>query len=761
MTSYFRFIIKHRLASLSVLALITIAALGVMTQGVLATSLGKLLLGASPGYSRYLERIKVFASDEIFIVAFDDDRILSKDSIEKLKRVVKEIKTIEVVSHVDSLLNAQSMSIEGDTLRVWTYAEEALAHPENRQKLLGELIKDNMVGGLLISGDGKRQSVMIELFPDETRPAETAPKMVKDVRRIFIEEGYDPDTIHQVGLLASLSEVMHQTKLNIAGIFPFVCLIMLMTVYLMFRRFWPVFITFVVSGVAVIWAIAFSVLLDKNISIFISMVPAVILIVATSDVIHLCSAYMLELGKNTRKKEAILKSCTDVGKACLLTSATTFFGFVSLSFVPTPAFKLLGVVLGFGVAVSLLLAMTISPILFHYLKRPDPWTDDRYKVQSWLSSLLHKINEWSTRQPVLITILFVLLLIASIAGVSQINIETDLARRMDETNWVRQDEEYYKKHFAGSTFLEVFIDAPEKKGLLKKEIFSKLVGAQERFTAYKEIDHAISFVDLIDDIHTRFYPGDDRPELKTLGQAHIAQYLLLFEMGGGENLNRMLDSEKKSMRLSMRLPDGGMRAAYEVGEKVGESADRIFGGSVGIEPSGASYLMGEWLGEMLNGQQKGLGFAFIMITILMIIGLKSTRVGLWSMIPNAIPILALGGYVGLMWDRVDSDTLGLAMIAIGIGVDDTIHFLMRFKIECQRGDGIDAALKRTFHFTGRAIVITTVILAAGFSPFIISGYFSTRIMATLLPMTLIMALLADLLLVPALVKLGWIRFGAT
>ena len=155
----------------------------------------------------------------------------------------------------------------------------------------------------------------------------------------------------------------------------------------------------------------------------------------------------------------------------------------------------------------------------------------------------------------------------------------------------------------------------------------------------------------------------------------------------------------------------------------------------------------------------GLVFAFTLILLLMILWMKSVRIGLWSMVPNLLPILTLAGYLGLFYDEVDSDTITIAMIAIGIGVDDTIHFLMRLRFESARSDCSLEALHRTFHFSGRAIIITTAILAFGFAPFAVSDYYSVGIMGTLLPFTLIIALLADLLLVPALVKIGAIKIS--
>jgi predicted RND superfamily exporter protein len=171
-----------------------------------------------------------------------------------------------------------------------------------------------------------------------------------------------------------------------------------------------------------------------------------------------------------------------------------------------------------------------------------------------------------------------------------------------------------------------------------------------------------------------------------------------------------------------------------------------------------AYLIGGWLDRIISAQKKGVGISFIVISALMIIAFRSLRAGLWSMIPNMLPLLVLGGYVGFAWDFTDSDTFMLAMLAIGMGVDDTIHFLTRYRLELKRDDDEEKALTRTYHYAGRGIVMTTLILTIGFSPFILCQYFSLQILGTLLPMVLIVALLADLLLLPALARLRLLRF---
>ncbi len=166
--------------------------------------------------------------------------------------------------------------------------------------------------------------------------------------------------------------------------------------------------------------------------------------------------------------------------------------------------------------------------------------------------------------------------------------------------------------------------------------------------------------------------------------------------------------------------------------------------------------MGDWVTDIIEGQRRGLAFSLALIALILMIAFRSMKTGAIAMWPNMLPLLALGGVVSLMWDKVDTDTMILAMIAIGIGVDDTIHFMSRLRIEQRRTDDLEESIRRTFHFSGRGIFMTTFIFTAGFVPFVMSDYLTIYLMGLLLPVCFVVALLADLLLVPALAELRWI-----
>ena len=244
------------------------------------------------------------------------------------------------------------------------------------------------------------------------------------------------------------------------------------------------------------------------------------------------------------------------------------------------------------------------------------------------------------------------------------------------------------------------------------------------------------------------------------GKGQLGRLLPWLKLAKGHGIERLVDLDRGVLRLAVRLKRYGMRETHDTGRQIARIGRRHLGDQTRLEITGLMFLLGGWLDSILVGQRNGILVSLIVIALMMVIGTRSLRVGLWSMVPNVLPLLMVAGYVGAFWEQIDSDTLVIAMLAIGIGVDDTIHFLMRYRLEAARCKDRTQALRATYRFAGRAIVITSVILCLGFLPFATSDYFSIRIMGTLLPAVLIVALLADLLLVPALIQVGWMAYPA-
>jgi len=492
-----------------------------------------------------------------------------------------------------------------------------------------------------------------------------------------------------------------------------------------------------------------------------SIAPVVILIVGSSDVIHLYSAYLIELEQGRDKRDAIVRACSDVGTACLYTSITTLIGFVGMSFVPTPVFRQLGIILGAGVAFTLVIAVFLVPVLQSLLPQPRAW---RVGATSTVHGIFDRcfagMAGLAERRARLVVFGFAVATATAVWGLSELHIETRMVDRLDEDNRVSQDQRWFREHFSAVNMLQLHVDTGKPGGLMSPQVIDGMATLTAELEADPLVDTVDSLVDLHELVHEQLRPeGDD--SLRPDSREAYAQYTLLYEMGGGEGLNRLMDFDRQSTMMMVRLHSEAVRAGAELGDRAALRAEEILGSEATASPTGALYLVGGWLDELLAGQKRGLLFTFLLVGLMMCISLRSVRAGLWSMLPNMLPLLLLGGTIGLLQDETDSDTLIMAMLAIGIGVDDTIHFLMRYRIEVQRGLSRSDAIKATFDFAGRGIIMTTVVLTIGFMPLAFTDYYSTMIMGTMLPYTLFMAVLADLLLVPALACLGIFRFSAS
>lgn len=757
---YIRFVLRNRLAVVLVTLGVTALSLYSISHGVVASSVEKLFLGDSPAYRAYLDRVEVFGNDEILVVGFEDPSVLEPAAQERLRAAIERIEALPMVARVESVLSIQRILSDGGFIDVRRLADEPTDTPEEVAALWEALQAEPFASGLVVGPTGFASAIIVELTKDPHRPAEGGPALVSEVVRILEEAGWPAEMTHRAGLQATVAEVVLQSELNLTRLFPVVAVALLLTVWLLFRRVWPAAIALGVSLLGVIWTMGFSVFLDREISILNAIVPAVILVVAFSDVVHLCSAYLLGLDSGASKNEAVMSSALEVGKACVMTSVTTFVGFVSLSLIPTPAFRVMGLVLGFGVAVSLLMAVTLVPILFDVLPVPRSLRSGATAgVQRILDRVLALAETVGTQRPWAVIILFGSLVAVSFVGISRLVVETDFARRLDPSNPVRVDQDWFATRFDGTNVLSVYVETNEAEGVLDADTFARIAAFQDAVEAMPEVDDALSLVDLMGRMHVALTGGEAEgagPLPTTRGA--VAKYLVLFEMAGGEETDRLIDFERRVMRITVRLKGERFRDTSAVGARIEALGNEMLGDRGSVDTTGLLFLLGGWIDQVLDGQKRALGVSFLVIALMMVLGLRSLRVGLWSMVPNLLPLFLLGGWLGFVWDDVDSDALIQALFALGIGVDDTIHFMMRYRIEAARTPDVRTALARTFSFAGRAIVMTTVILVVGFLPFAVSDYLTVRMMGTLLPLCLVLALLADVLLVPAMVQVGWMRF---
>lgn len=757
--NYVEWVIKHRLRVLTGAALVTLVALCILSQGVFASSLLQLFFGESDDYDRYRELANEFSASDVIVLVIDDEALFEPRGWQALSTAVAGIEELEDVRRVTTLQDGNLIEAREGALHIANYRAEANRPNANFADIKEWVTTDPLLSGTLVSTDARAYTMVVELTDIEARPVEDLPEILGAVLNLVHAMGIEPAQVHQAGFVPDSVEATVQARLSIILIFPVTTLILICVVYWLFGQLWPVFATAGVGLVAITWTFAIAILVDPQINLMLAMVPAVMMVVSFSDIVHLCSCYILELSAGLPRDRAIVKSCSEVGVACWYTSITTFFGFVAMAFVPTPVFRLLGVILGLGVAIALVLAITLVPIFFSFLRTPDIPKESSLKLGSKIvTRITHGCARVGTGAPKTVIAIFLVFITLSFFGIANIQVETNLQERLSPNNHIRQAQEFIQARFSGTNMLDIYMSAKraDAERLLTPKHLENLYRAQVELEALEEIDSVHSIVDLLLNLH-REMTGDSDAGLPK-SQALISQYLMLFEMSGGEGLQSLIRDDQSLLRLTARVARADLVRSGDLGDDIAEVFRHHLGDSIKVEVTGMSYLMGKWIAFIVEGQKRGLYFAICVTALMMWICLRSFLPALISMIPNLLPIVSMGGLLGLTQDSVDSDTMVVAMIAIGIAVDDTIHFLTRYKMEAARSATTEEAIERTFEYTGRGIVKTTLILCLGLVPFVLSDYLTTQMMGTLLPMTLVVALVADLLLLPALIQIRILRF---
>ena len=758
---WIRVVLGHRAAVLAVVGALSLLAVWPLSRAHMGSSLASMFFeDDNPDFKRYQIRIAQFRNDEVIAVAIEGSAPLAVETLDKLDAVHAEIEENPQVVRVESLASLERVISGADSVEIQRVAKAARAAPDEIEALRRELVKDPVAGGLFVASEGDHLLVMVELTHDEARSSEQNAALVGEVLAAFEAQGFDRDRTHAAGMPVTTSEMLKHAVANLERLFPLVVLVLLLTVFALFGRLWPVVITTAVSSVTVLWTMGLSALVEPQINIMVTAIPGVLMIISFSDIIHICSAYLLELSQGHDKAEAIERSGADVGTACALTSATTCVGFVSMAFIPTPIFRHFGALMGVGIVFAFVLALTLVPICLSAMKTPAPWSSGRTgRIQGALDASLEWVSHLTRRHPWPIIACFIAAAAVSVTGASRLNFEADFNKRMAEDSRLRVDQRYLESHFIGTATVQLFLETDRAEGLLDEAVFNEIAHLEAELEALPQVDRVVSLVDMTRGAFDALIPPELERDFLPLTRQGIAQLMVVVEMQGLDALRPFVDLGRRTMQMTIYTREQGVRAHAMIGAKAVEMANaRLRDKGVRAETTGMFYLMGNWVDELFDGQRRGLLVSILLIALLMMIGLRSIGVGIWSMLPNLLPLLAVGGAIGWAWDVADTDTFGIAMIAIGIGVDDTIHFLSRLKLESARCEDHDEAISRTFRFAGRGIVITTVIFTLGFLPMGLSDYMSLAFYGTLLPACFVVALLADILWLPAMARVGAIRF---
>ncbi|MDP2189649.1 MAG: efflux RND transporter permease subunit [Sphingobacteriaceae bacterium] len=568
---------------------------------------------------------------------------------------------------------------------------------------------------------------------------------------------YEFHKTHTAGVITTQAVFVQKIEEELLLYIALSILIVTIVLFFLYKSFWGIVIPLASVVVSLAVFLGYMELSGQSFDVISTMFPTLMLIFGMSDVIHLQSKYIDELEKNKSRWQAMRTAFKEIGTALLLTSITTAIGFGSLLLSSIPAIQRFGLNAAVGVLIAYVFVLIFASAALLHFDRPQ-LQNIRKQRSNWrkFSLTLYLQNR---KYPVQISLIAVFVLLLSAFGISKISTNSYLLGDIPRESKLRQDFLFFESKFAGVRPFEIAILPATGKKILDQDVIIQTAKLTDYLQSKFAIGAIQSPVVFIKSIHKSWNGGAaDQYSIPESTEAYddIRKVAVNFAKRAAYKL---FDEDQTIGRISARIQDTGSDSlALDMVEIENWMTQNIDPSVASFKMTGSVLLVDKNHEYLRKNLFQGLLLAFFLVGIIFSVLFKDWRMVLVSIIPNIVPMIIAGAALGFTGIELKAVTAVIFTVSFGIAVDDTIHFLTRYKLERTKGRSVDASLRQTFLVSVKAITITTIILIFGFISLIFSSFTGTYYVGVLVCITLISALIADIYIIPQL--LYWINPGS-
>ena len=522
--------------------------------------------------------------------------------------------------------------------------------------------------------------------------------------------------------------------------------------FFFFRSFRATLISIIVVLIGVMWTFGILGLLEYEITVLTALIPPLIIVIGIPNCIFLINKYQNEVKKHGNKAKSLQRVITKIGNATLMTNATTASGFATFIITQSKLLKEFGTVASLSILAIFILCLLIIPIVYSFMPMPKDKHLEHLNKR-WINTFVNWIERMVKHRRITIYVTSLILLVTSIIGIYQIKISGSLIEDMPQKAEFFKDIRFFEKEFNGIMPLEIMIDTKRKKGVMKLATLKRMNELEELIVETPELSKPISVVSLVKYSKQAYYNGN--PKYYQLPTSQENSFILSYAKNTSSDVNLLknfVDSTGQYARITTFMKDIGIDKMERIEENLKSKIGKVFPkDKYKVTLTGKAYLFQKGTKYLVNNLILSLSLAIVLISIFMAYMFRSFRMIIISLIPNLIPLLITAGLMGYLGVPLKPSTILVFSIAFGISVDDTIHFLAKYRQELQANHwkirkSVYAALRET----GVSMFYTSIILFFGFSVFIISNFGGTVALGALVSVTLLFAMMANLLLLPSL-----------
>ena len=684
-----RIILRNRIIILTIIAAITVV-MGMQWKYMRFTyTEANLLPDEHPVNQEYNKFLEVFGEEgNLIILAVKDQRLFTPENFNQWNKLSKKLNAFPEIDMVVSTENLHELV--KDTIKQEFTLKPLILSNINSQAAI-DSIKTKLFEQLPFY-----ESL---LFNKETQTLRTAVYMDKEivntsVRKDFIYNDLLPliDSFEkETGLDVRASGMPYIRTLNSQniideiGIFIAAALgITSLIFFFFFRSVRATLISMLVVTIGVMWAFGILGLLKYEITVLTALIPPLIIVIGIPNCIFLINKYQQEVKKHGNQAKSLQRVISKVGNATLLTNATTAAGFATFIITESKLLKEFGIVASLNILSIFVLSLLIIPIVYSFMALPK-YKHLKHLNKKWISAFVGWMEKTVREHRIAVYITTICLLVASIIGIYQVKISGSLIEDMPKSAAFFDDIKFFEKEFDGIMPLEIMIDTERKNGVMRLPNLRKMDELEQLIIETPELSRPISIVSLAKYSKQAFYNGN--PEYYQLPTTQENNFILSYAKKSSENsdmLSNFVDSNGQTARITTFMKDIGTDRMEEIEDDLFAKIQKIFPDeNYHVSMTGKALLFTKGTKYLVKNLILSLALAIFLISLLMAYMFRSFRMILISLVPNILPLLITAGMMGFLGIPLKPSTILVFSIAFGISVDDTIHFLAKYRQELQ------------------------------------------------------------------------------
>lgn len=686
----------------------------------------------------------------MFVLAPKGGEVFTKEVLTAVSELTKKAWQVPYSSRVDSVTNFQHTEAEGDDLKVADLVEDVERLDERELWRVKKIaLAEPLLVRRLISDSGDVTAVNVTVQMPGINESKETPEAVAYARKIKdeIEKKYPSIKIYMTGMVMMNNAFSEASISDMQSLIPMSFAVMMLMLLLMIRGFVGTVMTMVVILMSIAAAMGAGGYIGYPITPPSASAPTVILTVAIANSVHVLVVFYHQMREGMEKNHALKESLRINLQPVFLTSVTTAIGFLAMNFSDVPPFNHLGNFVAIGVLMSFLLAVTFLPAVISLLPvkvRTHHEKGDRLMI--WIGDFV--VNNRRKILPSMVALVLVL-----VAFIPRNELNDVFLEYFDESVDFRVSTDFTVDNLTGMYIMEFSVDSGEPGGIAQPEFLQELEDFANWFRQQPETKHVNVLTDVMKRLNKNLH-GDNQKMYRLPDERNLAaQYLLMYEMSlpYGLDLNNQINVDKSSTRMVVTFRTLSTNEMLELEKRSDKWLAENTSFIKAAAASGPSLMFSHIGKRNIISMLTGTTIALILISFIMILALRSVKLGLASMVPNLVPAAMGFGIWGLLVGEVG---LGLSIVTsmtLGIVVDDTVHYMTKYKrARSEKGYDPEQAVRYAFVSVGRALLVTSVVLIAGFLILSMSAFKLNSGMGALTALVISLALLADFLLLPTL-----------